>query len=83
MVAAHLHRVVELMASEDVIQDSGFFNPKERPKPVTGSGPGFARALEAYNKRLEEQAKVGKWRLAPASWKHNDGSYIDCDWCVL
>lgn len=51
--------------------------------PISGSGPNFQKAMAKFAKRQAEAAKVGVWRKAPCSWKHNDGSYIDPDWYIV
>ena len=63
--------------------NDGFFNELAQDGPVTGSGPGFDRAMRRFKRRQEAKKRVGKWRQAPAAWKKDDGTYIDRDWDII
>ena len=61
----------------------GFFDRAQRPGPITGSGPGYAKAMSQFYGRQRELSKVGVWRKAPAIWKKDDGTYIDPEWILI
>lgn len=62
----------------------GFYNPNEKPGPITGSGPNFEKAQRAFKRRQERRSKVGRWRAGynPTQYK-SDGDYIDPDWYIV
>lgn len=53
------------------------------PGPITGSGPGFARAMRLFKARQERASRPGQWRKAPCTWKKRDGDFIDPEWCIV
>ncbi len=62
---------------------SGMYDCTEPHGPITGSGPGFARAISLFIDRQERLSKRGIWRKAPANWKTNDGTFIDPEWYII
>lgn len=63
---------------------NGFWDKtQEMGGPITGSGPGFARAKRLYKARLAKQKEVGTWRKGPCEWKKNNGTYIDPDYYLV
>jgi hypothetical protein len=61
----------------------GFYDREARHGPITGSGKGFDRAMRLFKRREAQRKRVGKWRKAPATWKKDDGNYIDPDWIII
>ena len=62
---------------------SGMYDCAAKHGPITGSGPGFDRAMRLFKARQDKVSRVGKWRKAPAKWKHNDGNHIDPEWYLV
>lgn len=48
--------------------------------PITGSGPGFDDAMRKFQARQKAISQCGRWRYRNASWKHDQGRYIDIDY---
>ena len=64
----------------------GFFDRAAQCGPITGSGPGFERALKKFQRRQERLSKIGKWRCVDARSKNqpkSEGTYIDLDWDII
>jgi hypothetical protein len=57
----------------------GFF---DRGAP-NGNPKASAPCTAAYRKRLEALGRVGTWRKGPASYKRNDGPFIDPDYYIV
>lgn len=68
------------MSSDSLV---GWWNPKELPGPITGSGEGFKDALRKFEAREAKKKLVGTWRKAPANWKKNKGKYVDPDYYIV
>jgi hypothetical protein len=63
------------------IQHGGFWDSANaEPSEPTSFDPDL---VTAYRARQQQLKQVGKWRRAPAAWKHNDGEQIDCDWRIM
>jgi len=61
----------------------GLWDNAAKAGPITGSGPGFERAMSMFTARQDRLARRGKWRKAPAKWKTNDGTHIDPEWYII
>ena len=61
----------------------GLYDTAAEHGPITGSGPGFDRAMRLFKERQSKYRKVGKWRAVDASWTVDDGTYIDPDWYIV
>jgi hypothetical protein len=61
----------------------GMYDKLAKHGPITGSGPGFAASVAAFNKRMERVSKVGRWRKAPCKWKRDDGTFIDPEYYIV
>lgn len=60
----------------------GFWSNKQEHGPITGTGPNFAEALRAFERRQNEYRKVGTWRCQKGRLK-NDGRFIDPDYYIV
>lgn len=61
----------------------GFFDKLAKHGEISGSGPGWESAASAFRHRTRRLQLRGVWRKAPASWKTNDGTYIDPDYYIV
>lgn len=64
----------------------GFFDRAAQNGPVTGSGPGFEKAMRKFLRRQDRASRVGKWRCVDSRRKNpprSDGTFIDRDWDII
>lgn len=61
----------------------GMFDRSAQHGTISGSGPGFERAMRKFERRQRAASKNGVWRCAPAKWKSADGTYVDPDWFLV
>ena len=50
---------------------------------TAGEPKGTPARCAAYRKRVEALGRVGTWRKGPASYKRNDGPFIDPDYYIV
>ena len=62
---------------------NGFIDRYQKAGPITGSGPGFEKAMAKFKHRVDTDSRVGRWRKSPAKWKKNDGTRIDPEWVIV
>lgn len=61
-------------------QLDGLWDRMATDGPITGSGPGFERAMRLFRNRQKQLGLPGRWRKGPSKFKKNNGTYIDRDW---
>ena len=55
----------------------GFYDRAAGHGEITGSGPGFEKAMAAFEERQRQLGKVGRWIKKNEYWKKNDGTRYD------
>ena len=60
-----------------------FYDMSQAHGAIVAHGPGATRAIEQFNHRQRERARIGIWRAGCNHKLKNDGEYIDPDWYVV
>jgi hypothetical protein len=62
----------------------GLYDTMAEHGPITGSGPGFDRAMYLFNIRQKRREQIGKWRAGTNYVRYtSEGTYTDPDWYIV
>lgn len=74
----HDNKELQACAEAMTAGPTDYYRP-QRHGPITGSGPGFDKAMRQFERRQRELKRVGKWRYR-RSYTRDHGRYIDVDY---